>query len=308
MPTSPSLLLIANGNARSVTGYRRDVIVKALSAEFVVELAETKGPGHAIELARQGVESGVSLVVALGGDGTVNEAANGLAGTDVPLAVVPAGGVNVFARSLRIPEDPVEATGRLLEDLDRHPRRINLGRVDGRYFLMSCGVGFDAAVVHRVEGHQHLKRAAGQAFFVWSALRTQFGGFGRRHPLVHLGWGDGAEEARDDLFTVIVQNASPFVYWGNLTFRFCPDASFERGLDAFALDRMRTATMIRVLLGALGSSGRHVRNRHVLSVEDRPRLEIRCDEPLPVQADGEYLGQRDHVVIESAPGALSVLI
>jgi diacylglycerol kinase family enzyme len=152
-----------------------------------------------------------------------------------------------------------------------------------------------------------MKRAAGQGFFVWSALRTFFGGYGRRHPAVHLRWGDGPDDVRDDLFTVIVQNGSPFVYWGNLTFRFCPDASFERGLDAFALDRMRTGTVVRVLLGALGS-GRHVRNRHVLVVEDRPRLDVRCDAALPVQADGEYLGQRDHVVIESVPGALSVLL
>ena len=102
-------------------------------------------------------------------------------------------------------------------------------------------------------------------------------------------------------------NGSPFVYWGNLSFRFAPEASFDRGLDAFALDRMRTGTVVRVLLGALGS-GRHVRNRHVVTVGDRPRFEVRCDEPLPVQADGEYLGQWDHVVVESIPGALSVLV
>jgi diacylglycerol kinase family enzyme len=303
----PSLLLITNANARAVTGYTRDVIVKALSAEFVVDVAETKGPGHAVELARLGVESGVGLVVALGGDGTVNEAANGLAGSDVPLAVVPAGGVNVFARSLGIPEDPIEATGRLLEDLDRPPRRINLGRVGDRYFLMNCGVGFDAAVVHRVEGHQNMKRAAGDAFFVWSALRTFFGGYDRRRPMVRLRWGEGPDECRDGLFTVIVQNAGPFVYWGDLSFRFCPQASFDEGLDAFALDRLRTGTVLRVLAGAIGS-GRHLRNKHVVSLRDRLRYEIRCDEPLPLQADGEYLGQRDHVVIESVPDALSVLV
>jgi len=307
MPSASNLLLIANDNARAVTGYVRDVIVKALSAEFAVEVADTKGPGHAIELARQGVESGADLVVAMGGDGTVNEVANGLAGSAVPLAVVPAGGVNVFARALGIPEDPVEATGRLLEDPGRAPTRINMGRIGDRCFLVSAGIGFDAAVVHRVEGHQHMKRAAGDAFFVWSALRTFFGGYGRRHPTIHLRWGDGPDESRDDLFTVIVQNGSPFVYWGELSFEFCPGASFDRNLDAFALDRMRTTTVLRVLAGALGS-GRHVRQRHVVSVEDRPRFEIRTDEPLPVQADGEYLGQRDHVVVESIPDALSVLV
>jgi diacylglycerol kinase family enzyme len=105
---------------------------------------------------------------------------------------------------------------------------------------------------------------------------------------------------------VIVQNADPFVYWGGLSFRFCPQASFDEGLDAFALDRMRTGTVLRVLSGAI-RSGRHVRNGHVLSVRDRSRFEIRSEEPLPLQADGEYLGQWDHVVVESVPGALSIL-
>jgi diacylglycerol kinase family enzyme len=298
-------LLIANDNARGITVYSRDVIAKALSAEFRVEVAETKAPGHAMELAREAVDRGVDLVVALGGDGTVNEAANGLVGSHVPLAILPGGGVNVFARAIGIPTHPVEAAGHLLERLHAPPVRLGVGKADDRHFLMSCGIGFDAAVVHRVEGRQGMKRFAGDAFYAWSALRLFFRGFGRRHPRVHLAWGPGLDERRDGVFLAIVQNASPFVYWGARELRLCPHASFDTGLDVFALDTMNTRTVLRVVQQAIGSR-RHVRNRHVLVVHDLHGLDVEGDDPLPVQTDGEYLGERTRVRLEFVPDALSV--
>ena len=299
------LLLIANAGAGSMSGYTQEVIARALSAEFDVRQVVTKRAGHATHVARGAAHEGYDLVVALGGDGTVNEVANGVAGTEVPIAVLPAGGANVFARSLGIPTDPVEATGLLLEHAGWPPRRVSLGRVDDRYFTFCCGVGLDAAIVRRVERRQLMKRAAGDLFYVWTGLRLFFFG-GRRRPPLRVSWGDGPEESRDRLHLVVVQNSDPYTFWGRRPLRVCPQADLDDGLDLFAVDTMRTSTMLRVVIGAFGS-GRHVRNRHVLYLHDRNRFEVECDVPMPVQADGEYMGERTRVVVESVPDALSVV-
>jgi YegS/Rv2252/BmrU family lipid kinase len=300
------LLLVSNSQAHRVTRYQRDVIARALAGEFKVEESETSRPGHAIDIAREASADGFEVVAALGGDGTVNEVANGLAGTDAALAVIPAGLVNVFARSLGIPNDPVEATGWLLENAQATPRRIPLGRVDGRSFVVNCGVGFDAAIVREVERRQRAKKRGGEWFVVRTGARVFFRGFDRRTPHVRMSWGPGGEQSQDGLFLAIIQNTSPYTFLGNREMRLCPDASVEDGLDAIALDNLRTTVAVRVVFSAFGS-GRHVRRRHVVYAKGQSRFDIRCDRPMPVQADGEFIGEYTNLTIESIPGALNVL-
>jgi YegS/Rv2252/BmrU family lipid kinase len=299
-------LLIVNANAQTVTRHGRDLIARALTAEFDVRDADTQGPGHAAEMARDAAAENVDLVVALGGDGTVNEIVNGLAGTDTPLAILPGGGANVLARSLGIPRDPVEAAVALLDRVNDKPRRIPLGRVDGRYFTVNCGVGLDAAIVQRVERRQFAKRAAGDLFFVWSALRTFLVGQGRREPKLRIRWGDQLEEHEDGRYLIVVQNTTPFTYLGERAMNLTPDAHLEDGLDFMTMDTLRTATVLRVALQAFGSGG-HVRNKHVSLVRDQRHIVVECLEPMPVQADGEFIGERRRVEIESVPDALSLL-
>ena len=142
------VLLIVNATASSVTARRRVIIQKALGADHDLEVVETSRRGHAARLARGAAAEGVEVVAVLAGDGTLNEAADGLVGTDTAIAPLPGGSTNVYARSLGIPDDPVEAAGELLDALDRKSfRRIGLGRIGDRHFLFHCGVGFDAAVV-----------------------------------------------------------------------------------------------------------------------------------------------------------------
>src|SRR5207253_9329453 len=130
------LLLIVNSSASSVTARGRVVIQKALSADHEVTLAETNRRGHATRLAQGAAREGVDAVVALGGDGTLNEVANGLAGTDTALAPLPGGSTNVFARTIGLPNDPIEATGALLSGLETgHIDDVGLGSLNGRYFL-----------------------------------------------------------------------------------------------------------------------------------------------------------------------------
>jgi len=300
------LLLISNGNAYRTTAYQREVIPRALAAEFKVDVAGTRQPGDATLLARQAAQDGIEIVAALGGDGTVNEVVNGLAGTDSSLAILPAGMANVFARSLGIPDDPIEATGWLVGNADIRPRRVPLGQVGDRYFTVSCGVGLDAAIVREVEQRQWTKKRVGDWFFVWSGLRVFFRGYDRRKPHIHLTWGPGPEEQRDGLFLAIAQNTTPYTYFRSRAMRLCPDAELDGKLDLLALDSLKTRVAVPVVVRAFRSAG-HVRRRHALYIKDRRRIDARCDRPLPVQVDGEFIGHHERVAIESVPGALGVL-
>ena len=156
------VLLLVNPFSSSVTARTRVVIRKALAGDHDVELVETARRNHATRLAQGAAADGVEVVVVLGGDGTVNEAANGLAGSATALAVLPGGSTNVFARTIGLPNDPVEATAMTLEALEAGSiRRVGLGVANGRYFCFHVGLGFDAALVEQVEKRAGLKRWAG---------------------------------------------------------------------------------------------------------------------------------------------------
>lgn len=300
------LLLIVNVNAQTVTPRKTSVIERALSSEFKVDAVRTERRGHAIDVARGAVREGFDLVVAMGGDGTVNEIANGLAGSQIPMGIIPGGGTNVLARSLGIPTDPVEATGLLLAHRERPPRRVPLGRAGDRYFTFSCGVGLDGAIVRRVEERQLLKKAAGQGFYVWTAFSTLFLRYDRRRPHIELRWGPDLAEHRTGLFLAICQKTSPYTYLGKRPMRVCPDADLDLGLDLMAVSSMRTLFTLRTVARTLGAA-RHTRSRHVLSLHDQPKIEILCDQPMPVQADGEYVGDRERLTLEAVPDCLSLL-
>jgi diacylglycerol kinase family enzyme len=302
----PRLLLIVNANASSVSAGMVNVIERALSSEFEVERGETKRQGHATHLAEGAAHEGVDLVVAMGGDGTVNEVANGLAGTEVPLALIPAGGTNVLARSLGIPRDPVEATWHLLANRNNPPRRVPLGRAVDRYFTFACGMGFDGAIVRDVERRQLLKKGFGHPFFVWSGLRIFFAGVDRQHPPIRLRWGPNLEHRRAGLYLAICQKTKPFTYLRNREMNICPDVRLEKGIDLLAVDTFNAAAILRIV-GQAFRGNIDVRNPHVLSLHDQQQIEATGDIPLPVQMDGEYIGEHRRVLFESVPDALSLL-
>ncbi len=301
------VLLIANANAHTVTPYAYDVIARALAAGTRLERVETKRAGHATHVARGAAHEGVDLVVVLGGDGTLNEVVNGLAGSDVTLAALPGGGANIFARGLGMPNDPIEATGWLIDRLDHKPTRIPLGRLnDERWFVSNCGFGFDAAIVRSVERRQFAKRVAGDTFFIWSALKVFFGGYDRRHPHLTVSWGDALAERREGLFLAIVQKGDPYTYLGPRPMRLCPNVDRAAGLDLLAVERMRTPAIVRVAFQSFAGA-RHLANRHVFSLHDERRIRIESDVALPVQADGELMGNRTEIELWSVPDALSIL-
>jgi diacylglycerol kinase family enzyme len=253
------VLVVSNPRATMTTARQRDVLVHALAADAKLEVEETANRGHAAALACRAMRDGVDVVVALGGDGTVNEVVNGLltdgVHPEVPaLGVVPGGSTNVFARALGLPNDPVEATSVLIDALATgRSRRIGLGLADDRYFLFTAGLGYDAAVVQAVEAHRRRGKTSTHALYVRTAVRTFFAQ-NRRRAEIRLQLPDGS--GLDELHMALVNNCDPWTYLGNRPVSPTPQASFDSGLDLYARTRMGVA-------GVLWSASRMTRKRSV---------------------------------------------
>jgi len=301
------LLLLVNESASSVTPRSRVVIQKALAADHDVTLAETSRRGHATRLAQGAAANGVEVVVVLGGDGTLNEAANGLARTACALAPLPGGSTNVFARTIGLPNDPIEATGVLLDALGRRSiRRVGLGSVNGRYFLFHTGVGFDAAVVEQVERRAGIKRYAGHPLFVFAGFDTWIRHYDRSRPRFAVHHADGT--VIDDAYLTIVLNTNPYTYLGNRPLELAPEATLDRGLASVTLRTMAFARTMRIIASALGSGTLLRRSRWVDHRTDLAALSVRAYGPVPYQVDGDHLGDTERLDFRHEPEVLDLVL
>lgn len=302
-------LLVVNPKATTTSVRARDVLAHALASEVKLDVVETTHRDHATELARQAVLDGLDMVVALGGDGTVNEVVNGLL-QDGPqpglpaLAVVPAGSTNVFARALGMPNNPVEATGALLTALleDRR-RRVGLSRADERWFTFNAGLGIDAGAVRRVEKARAKGRTATNPLYVRSAVREFYLGAHRKQQITLTR--EGADPV--SLALALVCNTDPWTYLGDRPVRPCPDAGFDTGLDVLGLTEAPTTAVLRHVLQILRKDPRP-RGKHLVLLHDLPWLTLESTEPLPFQLDGDDLGDRTRVVFTAVPDALEVMV
>lgn len=301
-------LLVVNPKATGTTARTRDVLAAALAADLKVEVVETRARGHATDLAAAAAQDGVDYVVALGGDGTLNEVVNGLLahgrrGEDAPvLGIVPGGCTNVLARSLGLPTDPVEATAELLGGVRTgRTRTIGLGRAGERWFTFCAGLGIDAATVQRVES----KRTSGSQVTSWryarAALVEFFLHLDRRHPPLTISV-PGADDV--PAFLGLVCNTAPWTYLAGRPVDPCPEASFEGGLDVFGLTRMHVVPTLRIL-GQLFGDG--PRGRRVVSRHDLDELTVRAAGPTALQVDGDYLGEATEVTFTAHRAALRVV-
>ncbi len=298
-------LLIANPKATATNARVRDVLARALASDLKLDVVETARRGHAIDLAAQAAADELDLVVALGGDGTVNEVVNGLVGTPTALAVVPGGSANVFARALGLSNSPIEATSEILDALRAGRRRtVNLGLANDRYFTFCAGVGIDAEVVRVVERHRRRGRRATPSRYVRSAVAQFFSGTERRHPQIML-TRPGAEPVTG-LFNAIVANGSPWTYLGSRPVDPCPHADFEAGLDLLALRRLRTVTTLRVVRQMLDSKQR-ISVRSAYQLHDVEDFTITAGTPLSAQLDGDYIGEVERIRFRSIPDGLTVI-
>lgn len=301
------VLLLVNSSASSVTARGRVVIQKALSADHEVTAAETSRRGHATRLAQAAAADGTDVVVVLGGDGTLNEAANGLAGSATALAPLPGGSTNVFSRTLGLPDDPIEACGVLLEALGaRSLRRVGLGTVNGRYFLFHVGMGFDAAIVAQVERRGDLKRWMSHPLFVYCAFSAWFRHYDHSRPRFAVAHEDGTTV--DDAFFGIAFNSNPYTYLGTRPLDIAPDASLDRGLVMVSVRGLGFVQIMSLALSALGRGEYIRRARHVDYRTDLTGFTVRGHGPFPYQVDGDYLGETERLELHHAPEVLSLVM
>jgi diacylglycerol kinase family enzyme len=300
------LLLIVNSSASSVTARARVVIQKALSADHEVTVAETSRRGHAARLAQGAARTGTDLVVVLGGDGTLNEAANGLAGSQTALAPLPGGSTNVFARTLGLPDDPVEATASLLDALHRGSiRRVGLGSVNKRYFLFHCGIGFDAAVVAQVERRGQLKRYAGHPLFIYAAVDTWLRRYDRRHPHFTVQHLDGT--LIEDGYFAICFNTDPYTYLGTRALSIAPAATLDSALSMVTIRSLRLTRVLRLVLAAF--RGKPIRTGRTVDRRDNiTGFTVRGRGPFPYQVDGDYLGEVTSLRFRYEPDVIDLVI
>jgi diacylglycerol kinase family enzyme len=301
------MLIIVNPYAATVSDRLRHLVVYALQGRFEVDAVDTQARGHATELCREAAHEGYDVVVAFGGDGTVNEAANGLLGSPTPLCCLPGGSANVFGRMIGIPGDLVDATEHILAMADDwRPHRVDLGVVNGRCFTFSSGLGLDASVVEQVDANPRLKARLGAYFFTWVAVTT----FVRRYlvnpPRLQVQAGARTLEG----VTAIVQNGSPFTYFQNRPIEIAEGAELSSGtLAGGVLHRATAVSMPFIAWRALSRKARFVRHRQVTGLSGFTELTVRSADgrPLPLQVDGDYVGEVAEARYSILPGALNVV-
>jgi diacylglycerol kinase family enzyme len=287
------ILLVVNSFASSVTARNTVVVHRRLARGHDVEVVETNRRGHATRFAHDAARRGIDVVIGYGGDGTLNEVATGIAGTDTALGVLPGGSTNVFARTLGMPNDPVRAADLLAQGIDAGDLRpIGLGRVTGRFFCFHTGIGYDAAVVDAVERRASLKRWLGHPLFISAALTTWVRGYDRDAPHFSLAVDRPASrriDRIDDGYFSIVLNTNPYTYLGNRPLDLSPAATLENPLVVVTFRTLRVLPILRGLGSALRGGG--VReSEHLTEWRDVEHMVVEHATPFPYQVDGDYLG------------------
>jgi diacylglycerol kinase family enzyme len=297
----PPAVLIANPNAGRIAQSARKEVIEAMRARFELEAITTTVRDAGMELARDAALAGARLVVAFGGDGIVNEVANGVAGTAAALGIIPGGTMNVFSRALDIPQSPRAAIDHLLSALERAPRTVPLGRMDDRYFTFSAGCGFDAEAAEWVEGHLRSKRRFGELFFYWSALRVLARSLHLRTPSMTVSGSFGSVPVA----MAIGCNAGPYAYLARRPVHLAPRVSLGEGVDVFALKRMRIEALPSYVW-RVAVTGDLVNHRDVLYASGLHEFEVAAARPFHRHVDGEPLAPAMSARVSVEPDALRV--
>jgi diacylglycerol kinase family enzyme len=301
------MMVIVNPYATTMSDRLKSLVVYALQGRYEVEAVDTQRRGHATELCREAAREGYDVVVAFGGDGTVNEAANGLAGTRTPLSVLPGGATNVYCRMLGIPYDVVDATEHLLRLADDwRPRAVDLARLNERWFTFSAGAGLDASVVERVDRHPRLKARYGAWFYAQSAVALFLERYVVDPPRIAVSVGDRSVEG----VSCMVQNGRPYTFFKRRPIHLADAGALDSGdLSGAVLTRANAIDVPTVAFRALSPTASMARHRRVAAFDGVPELRVRSVDrrPVPVQVDGDFVGEESEVVFAVAPGGLCVV-
>ncbi|HEX3426176.1 MAG TPA: diacylglycerol kinase family protein [Acidimicrobiales bacterium] len=305
------LLLLVNAAASSVTPRVKVMVTETLAVDHDITLAETSRRGHASRLSQGATTEGYDAVIVLGGDGTVNEAANGLAGSKTALGLLPGGSTNVFARTLGFTNDPVTAAGELLEALrapEHSVRRVGLGRANGRYFLFHAGLGFDAAVVEQVERRGSLKRFAGHPLFLYASVTTWLRHYDRQRPHFDIRLATG--ELIPDVYFAICVKTNPYTFLGNRPLDVAPEAGLDSALTVVAMQTLALSAVAKVIGATMtGRGGPRLADPGKVAYESNvTKISVRGRGPFPYQLDGDYLGEIEDLDLRYEPDVLSLVV
>jgi diacylglycerol kinase family enzyme len=305
-------VLITNPFATTSGGWTKDVIVRSLEAQFDLEIKFTEYRMHAAEIAKQARADKFDAVITLGGDGTINEAINGLLDLDVSdlpqplLAPIPGGLANVFPRSLGFSSDAVLATGQVIEAIEQqHCEYIPLGKMNDRWFAFNAGLGLDAGIVSTMEALRAEGKKASPSTYLLASLKHYFQEADTKHPHLTVENFDG--QKIEDVFMAIVQNTSPWIYIGSVALDFSPDASYKKQLDAVALTALSPTSIATYITEAAARVPTDKRSNSVW-LKDTPKLIITSDEPIPAQVDGDLVGDLTKAEFTHHPDVLRVAI
>ena len=301
------MLLIVNPHASTVSEQPRELVLRALESRFDVEAVDTRAPGDATTLSREAASGDYDLVVALGGDGTVNEAANGLRGSSTPLSCLPGGSANVFGKLLGIPGDLLDATEHLLGLADDwRPRSVDLGVVNGRCFTFNSGLGLDAMVVEHVDSNPNLKARLGPYYYSWVAVSTFLRRYLRRPPRLRVQAGGRTLDG----VIAVVQNGATFTYFQDRPIDIAEDVELDSGaLAGGVMHRAGVLSMLSIAWRAFSPRARVAGHRQVTPLGQVQELTVRTADgrPLPLQADGDFLGEVSEARYSILPDALNVV-
>jgi diacylglycerol kinase family enzyme len=302
------MLVIVNPVATTMSARLRNLVVAALQGRFDVEAVDTRERDHATELCREAAGGGYDVVVSFGGDGTVNEVANGLAGCATPMTCLPGGATNVLCKMLGIPGDIVDATEHLLALADRwRPRRIDLGTANGRAFTFAAGFGLDASVVKRIEASPALKRhRLRQYFFVYATVETVLRQYVRNPTRMNVDVGG----ERSSAIATVVQNGAQFTYLDDKPIRLAEGGELASGtLAGIALRGVQARDIPTAALRLLSSKRSVVGHRqiHAFAGVDGLRCTSVDGRQIPLHVDGDHVGDVTEVVFGIRPGALGVV-
>jgi diacylglycerol kinase family enzyme len=302
------MLVIVNPYATTVSDRLRNLVIYALQGRYDVDAVDTEARDHATALCREAAGEGYDVVVAFGGDGTVNEAANGLRGSKTPLTCLPGGSTNVYARMLGIPNDIVDATEHLLQIADAwQPRQVLMATVNERRFLFSSGLGLDAAVVARVDSHPRLKARFGPYYFAYAGFSEFLGTYVADPPRMEV-VADGGQPM--DGVTVLVQKGDPYTFFRRIPIRAAEGVQLtDPALAGVVLRTSRPTVMPGVLRRLFSPRAPLSGHRQVDGFSGTRELVVRSVDgrPVPLHVDGDYIGDVTEAAYGIDPAPLHVV-
>jgi diacylglycerol kinase family enzyme len=301
------MLIIVNPYATTVSDRIKSLVVHALESRYEVTAFDTQRRGHATEIVREARDEGYDVVVAFGGDGTVREAADALAGTDVPLTHLPGGATNAFGKMLGVPGEIVDATEHLLRIADDwQPRKVDLVKMNDRYFTFSAGYGLDATVVREVDLRPQRKHRYGEWYFAYAAVKAFLRDYLVRPPRIEVEVGGRRMRG----ITCMVQNGRFLSYFGTRPLKVAEGVELDSGdLGGIVLHRGQPVDIATVAIRLFNERLRLIDHRHITGFNGTQTLRCRSldGRPIALEADGDWVGDVTEVEFSIVPRALTVV-